>query len=316
MPRLPPGRAAARRADGRLDHAARPVHGARPGALRRRLHDADRRRAAVGHARPPRRGARRCSPATRRCSTRARPTSILRPLVGHASVLLLDGPQHMRQRKLMLPPFHGSRMAGYEELVREIAARARRALAARHAGPLAPADAGDHARRRPARDLRRRRGRRAARRAAREPAGDARTRDQRRPSMLAMSRSGRATVERATCSSRWLEPVDALLYEQIARAPPRRPATTSSRCCSPPAHEDGEPMSDRELRDELVTLLVAGHETTATALSWTVERLVRTPGGWDGAARRRRGLRRGGREGGAAAAPGAPGRAAPACRRR
>ena len=40
-------------------------------------------------------------------------------------------------------------------------------------------------------------------------------------------------------------------------------------------------MSDRELRDELVTLLVAGHETTATALSWTVERLVRTPGGWE-----------------------------------
>ena len=40
-------------------------------------------------------------------------------------------------------------------------------------------------------------------------------------------------------------------------------------------------MSDRELRDELVTLLVAGHETTATALAWTVERLIRTDGGWD-----------------------------------
>src|SRR5215217_5711613 len=46
---------------------------------------------------------------------------ILRPLVGHASVLLLDGPEHLRQRKLMLPPFHGARMAGYEALVREIA---------------------------------------------------------------------------------------------------------------------------------------------------------------------------------------------------
>jgi cytochrome P450 len=40
-------------------------------------------------------------------------------------------------------------------------------------------------------------------------------------------------------------------------------------------------MTDDELRDELVTLLVAGHETTATALSWTVERLTRTAGGWD-----------------------------------
>jgi cytochrome P450 len=44
--------------------------------------------------------------------------------------------------------------------------------------------------------------------------------------------------------------------------------------------EDGEPMGDQELRDELITLLVAGHETTATALSWSVERLTRTPGGW------------------------------------
>jgi len=42
-------------------------------------------------------------------------------------------------------------------------------------------------------------------------------------------------------------------------------------------HEDGRPMSDVEIRDELVTLLVAGHDTTATALSWVVERLVRHP---------------------------------------
>jgi cytochrome P450 len=42
-------------------------------------------------------------------------------------------------------------------------------------------------------------------------------------------------------------------------------------------HEDGSPMSDAELRDELMTLLVAGHETTATALSWAFERLTRSP---------------------------------------
>ena len=42
-------------------------------------------------------------------------------------------------------------------------------------------------------------------------------------------------------------------------------------------HEDGSPMSDAEIRDELLTLLVAGHETTATALSWAIERLVRHP---------------------------------------
>ena len=43
--------------------------------------------------------------------------------------------------------------------------------------------------------------------------------------------------------------------------------------------EDGEPMSDLELRDELMTLLTAGHETTATSLAWAIERLVRHPGG-------------------------------------
>ncbi|HYG96043.1 MAG TPA: cytochrome P450, partial [Solirubrobacterales bacterium] len=42
-------------------------------------------------------------------------------------------------------------------------------------------------------------------------------------------------------------------------------------------HEDGSPMSDEEIRDELLTLLVAGHETTATALSWAMERLTRHP---------------------------------------
>jgi cytochrome P450 len=42
-------------------------------------------------------------------------------------------------------------------------------------------------------------------------------------------------------------------------------------------HEDGSPMTDRELRDELITLLTAGHETSATALAWAFERLLRTP---------------------------------------
>ena len=42
-------------------------------------------------------------------------------------------------------------------------------------------------------------------------------------------------------------------------------------------HEDGSPMSPVELRDELMTLLVAGHETTASELAWAFERLARTP---------------------------------------
>src|ERR1700754_441363 len=47
--------------------------------------------------------------------------AILRPLLGARSVLLLDGPEHLKERKLLLPPFHGERMQAYGELIREIA---------------------------------------------------------------------------------------------------------------------------------------------------------------------------------------------------
>jgi len=204
---------------------------------------------------------------------------ILRPLVGHASVLLLDGPQHMAQRKLMLPPFHGSRMAGYEALVREIAAGHVATWPRGTTVPLAPRMQsitldvvlrvifGIEA------DSARLAGLREALRAmlGRVFSGG---------SMLAMSGLGPRNVERAHLFDRWLRPVDALLHEQI-EARRRAPGDDVLSLLLAARHADGAPMSDRELRDELVTLLVAGHETTATALSWTVERLVRTPGGWD-----------------------------------
>ena len=203
---------------------------------------------------------------------------VLRPLVGHASVLLLDGPQHLRERKLMLPPFHGSRMAGYRDL---IAAIAREHIAAWPRGSalaLAPhmqaitldvvlrvifgVDA-DSARLDALRD-------RLRAMLARVLGGGA---------MIAMSTIGPERVERSGLFDRWLRPVDALLQEQISerRAAPGDDVLSLLLAAR---HEDGEPMTDRELRDELVTLLVAGHETTATALSWTIERLTRQPGGW------------------------------------
>jgi cytochrome P450 len=46
-------------------------------------------------------------------------------------------------------------------------------------------------------------------------------------------------------------------------------------------HEDGEPLTDAELRDQLLTLVLAGHETTANQLAWTFERLLRTPDAYD-----------------------------------
>src|SRR3712207_9549957 len=74
--------------------------------------------------------------------------------------------------------------------------------------------------------------------------------------------------------------MDRLLVEEIRRrrtAPDLDERDDILSMLVQARHEDGSAMSDDELRDELVTLLVAGHETTATALAWAVERLVRHP---------------------------------------
>ena len=133
------------------------------------------------------------------------------------------------------------------------------------------------------------------------------------------SASARARPSAASC-----ERVNGPIYAEIAER--RGAADLAERddimsLLLQATHEDGSPMSDAELRDELVTLLVAGHETTANALSWAVERLCRHPeqarasrrggrGGRDGR------LPEGGRPGDAAAAPGDLDRPAPAARSR
>ncbi len=73
---------------------------------------------------------------------------------------------------------------------------------------------------------------------------------------------------------------DRLLYAEIAerRADPALAARTDVLAMLVrAAGEDGRTMTDRELRDQLMTLLVAGHDTTATGLSWALERLTRHP---------------------------------------
>ena len=86
--------------------------------------------------------------------------------------------------------------------------------------------------------------------------------------------------------------VDRLLYEEIEqrRGKPTRRRNDILTLLVGARDEDGEPLTDRELRDELVTLLLAGHETTATSIGWAFERLLRTPqalGAPDGGGRRR-----------------------------
>jgi cytochrome P450 family 135 len=203
---------------------------------------------------------------------------VLLPVLGEHSVLLLDEPEHMNQRKLMLPPFHGKRMQAYRDVMAEIAAAEIERW---------PAD--EPVRMRPRMQavtleviLR-------AVFGVAEGERLTRLRDELRRTLNLISTRRRAMflvmlgperLRRFPPFRRRMDRIDALLVEEISAR--RDSADLAERddilsLLLQARHEDGRPMSDRELRDELMTLLVAGHETTATALSWAIELLARHP---------------------------------------
>jgi cytochrome P450 family 135 len=203
---------------------------------------------------------------------------ILRPLLGEHSLLTLDDAPHMSQRKLLLPSLHGKRMAGYEETMREIAAREieswptgvpyrlRPRMQAMTLEIIIETVFGVHG---------------GARldelRAALRDFLDMLT----NPRMLApILTLGPDRLRAYPPFRRRVDRVAGLILAEIAE---RRVATDLEErddilsLMVGAHHEDGSPMSDAEIHDELLTLLVAGHETTATALAWAVERLIRHP---------------------------------------
>ena len=203
---------------------------------------------------------------------------ILLPVLGEHSVLLLDEPTHMAQRKLMLPPFHGKRMERYGELMSEIAAseierwpvdkplRARPRMQAVTLEIILRAVFGIEQSERLER-VRRELGRLLEM-----------ISDPRRAAFLIVL--GPRRIRRFPPFRRAMDRVDRLLYEEIeARraAPDLAEREDILSLLVQARHEDGRQMSDRELRDELMTLLVAGHETTATGLAWAIELLARHP---------------------------------------
>ena len=199
----------------------------------------------------------------------------------------------MRQRKLMLPPFHGERMQRYGELMREIAEHEIASWPRGAAVRPAPAHAGDHARDHHARGLRHRATPSGSRACASALRAAARHRhDQRRALLRSRCRSVRDDdrARRTVAAFRAASRSTRSLYDEIARrraAPDLAERDDVLSLLLQARHEDGAPMSDEELRDELMTLLVAGHETTATALAWAFERLVRHPARAGAAAPRR-----------------------------
>jgi len=203
---------------------------------------------------------------------------ILGPILGRNSVLLLDEERHLRQRKLMLPPFHGERMKRHVDTMAEAA---RDEIARWPSGT--PFELHPHMQAVTLEVITRVVfGERDAQRAAvlRD-----RLRDflefGTRPSVFA--RMAVMGAQRAA-DSRFLraamDPVDEAVHAVIGRR--RGEADVDQRedvlsMLISARDEEGRPLSDEELRDELMTLLVAGHETTATALAWALERLVRAP---------------------------------------
>ena len=205
----------------------------------------------------------------------------LEPLMGRHSVLLLDGKEHMRQRKLMLPSFHGERMQGYGEVMREVAEE-----------EIARWPVGEPFGLRPRTQeitlqiiMRTVFGIDDAERLARL--------GERLSSMLDIGMQSRALaaialpqVRRTIGRGIWKrflalrDAADAEIYDVIARR--RRATDVEDRndvlsILLQARDEEGRALTDNELRDELMTLLVAGHETTATSLAWAFELLLRHP---------------------------------------
>jgi cytochrome P450 len=202
----------------------------------------------------------------------------LEQIVGSNSVLLLDGPEHMRQRKLMLPSFQGERMRSYGDLIAEITEQEVERF------PVGrPFGLREHTAAITLEVIMR----------AVFGVEDAQRLDALRDRLtnllsFGMNRFALAAlaipVVRQTLGRRmWTSfiearaAVDEILYQEIAER--RNDATIGERqdilsILLQARDDDGNPLTDEELRDELMTLLVAGHETTATSLAWGFDLLL------------------------------------------
>jgi cytochrome P450 len=206
-------------------------------------------------------------------------TFALRPVMGPRSVLLLEGAEHLQRRKLMLPPFHGERMRAYEDSAREIAERDIAGWPTDEPFALHPHmqaitlevilgavfGVTDPGRRERLREL--------------------------LPGLLENTSSAglqfRILLARRVSRPGPLRELreltrridDAILGEIAERR--RDPAAADRQdilsMLTLARFEDGAEMDANEIRDQLLTLLLAGHETTATALAWTVDLLLRHP---------------------------------------
>jgi cytochrome P450 family 135 len=199
----------------------------------------------------------------------------LRPFAGPDSILLLDGEPHLRERRLMTAPFHGRQMRALAPMIAELA---RAELATWHGRVVTL----DRARRLTLEIILRVifGAREADELASLRAAIDSTLDDVRSlPRMLSMAVVQRDLGPRSPWGRFRLavERFDTLLLGVIARrrAAPAGHAVIDALLAQ--IDEDGHPVSDRHVRDELVALLMGGHDTSAATLAWGFERLARHP---------------------------------------
>jgi cytochrome P450 len=203
-------------------------------------------------------------------------SAVLHPLLGANSLLAVDGARHTRERRLMLPPFHGERMLAYGETMRDITDTAIDSWPIGRPFPV------QHEMQAITLDV-----------ILRTVFGLA------EPERLALVRERVRRLVGLVVNPIWMLPamqkdfgrlspghrfarvkrdVDELLFAEFAR---RRAGNAEGddvlSMLIAARDEDGQAMTDQELRDQMVTLLLAGHETTATALSWAVHHIVENP---------------------------------------
>jgi cytochrome P450 len=211
---------------------------------------------------------------------------ILSAVLGKSSMLVLDGDRHLRERRLMLPPFHGDRMKAYGDTMREVAAReverwpigepfaAHPSMQAitldvimRTIFGVSSADP----RLAPLRDALVRWTTRGT-----SPLGTAMLLLV-PPERLARLLAVRSRLVPWADLSRAHHETDRLVRELIAARRREAPSHDIMSLLLEARDESGAGMTDDQLRDEMLTLLVAGHETTATTLAWTLHHLLAHP---------------------------------------
>ena len=192
--------------------------------------------------------------------------AVFKMFFGPNSLLLLDGARHKRERRLLMPPFHGERMRLYGEMMCEIADRSIDAWPVDRSFPV-------HAR---LQDITLE----VMLRVVFGVADEAR-----------LVRLGKAVVEALDLwdvgnplrpikalwrFGRVRREIDELLLDEVRRRRAEEPEgrTDIMSMLVSARDEDGSAMSDEEVRDEMFTMLVGGHETTATLVAWVIHRLV------------------------------------------